>query len=430
MPESRRAHGSGGLYQRASDKMWVAAISLPSTDGKRRRKVIVRAKKADAIKELRKLRQELERIGDLRTSSPTLSVWLDVWWKRYAMKDLKVSSRDVYRSRIDQYIRPAIGNVRLDRLAPEHVHRLHDYITETKRLSVTTARGAHRVLSSVLADALTEDKVTRNVCLVVKPPQPAIVKELSLTKEQALYMLSTLDPGDGTVPMQLAEYVVAFFAGLRQGERLGLTREAIDFNAGKHGTITVSWQLRRLAYEHGCGEKEDGKWPCGRKQGGYCTKRRLDVPQNQEVKRVDGGMYLTRPKSKAGWRVIPMDEVLSKTLEAYLKNAEPGMEGLIFTRPNGVRNRGKGDGRPIDASTDNKAWRAALEAAGLPKVLGHSARKTCNTILTELGVPVDVRIQILGHASRAINEQVYTHTSDVRVADAMQQIGQALDWRP
>jgi 8-oxo-dGTP pyrophosphatase MutT (NUDIX family) len=52
-------------------------------------------------------------------------------------------------------------------------------------------------------------------------------------------------------------------------------------------------------------------------------------------------------------------------------------------------------------------------------VLGHSARHTCNTILTELGVPVDVRIQILGHASNAVNEDVYTHTSDVRVAEAM-----------
>lgn len=427
MPETRRARNTGGLYHRASDNMWVAAISLPNLDGKRRRKVIVRSKKADAIKELRKLRQELERVGDLRTSSPTLSVWLDVWWQRYAMKRLKVSARDVYRSRIEQYIRPSIGSVRLDRLAPEHVHRLHEYVTVTKGLSITTARGAHRVLSSVLADALTEDKVSRNVCLVVKPPAPAVVNSESLTSAQARTLLAALDPGDGTVPMALAEYAVAFFAGLRQAERLGLTRDALDFEAG---TLTVSWQLRRLAYEHGCGEKdEDGKRPCGRKQGGYCPKRKLDVPANQEVRHVDGGMYLTRPKSKAGWRVIPMDALLSATLARYLEDNEPGMEGLIFTRANGVRNRGSGDGRPIDASTDNKAWRAALEAAGLQRVLGHSARKTCNTILTELGVPVDVRIQILGHASRAINEQVYTHTSDVRVQDAMRLMDRALDWR-
>jgi integrase len=431
VPEARRARGSGGLYQRASDGMWVAAISLPTTDGTRRRKVITRAKKADAIKELRKLRQELEHIGDLRTSSPTLSTWLDVWWKRYAMKNLKVSSRDVYRSRIEQYIRPSIGGVRLDRLAPEHVHRLHDYVTVTKGLSITTARGAHRVLSSVLADALTEDKVARNVCLVVKAPKPAAPAKQKgralLASAQARTLLASLDPGDGTVSLPLASCAVRFFAGLRQGERNGLTRDAIDFEAG---TITVSWQLKRLAYEHGCGEKGgDGKWPCGRKQGGFCPSRHLDVPEDQEVRHVEGGLYLIRPKSKAGWRVIPMLGILAEILRQYLKTHQPGTEGLIFTRPNGPRNRGASDGRPIDPGTDNAAWHAALDAAGLPRVWGHSARKTCNTILTELKVPVDVRIQILGHASRAINEDVYTETSDVRVIEAMELMDRALDWR-
>jgi integrase len=427
MPETRRARGSGGLYQRASDGMWVAAISLPTTDGTRRRKVVTRAKKADAIKELRRLRQELERVGDLRTSSPTLSIWLDVWWKRYAMKRLKVSARDVYRSRIDRYIRPSIGPVRLDRLAPEHVHRLHDYVTDHLGLSVTTARGAHRVLSSVLADALREDKVNRNVCLVVPAPRPAVHKAAYLDNRQALTLLASQDPGDGTVPQSLAMYAVAFFAGLRQGERLGLTREAIDFDAG---TITVSWQLRRLPHEHGCGDKaEDGSWPCGRRLGGYCPKRWVPVPPDQEVRHVDGGLYLTRPKSKAGWRVIPMIGLLAQTLQRYLEDNEPGMEGLIFTRPNGSRKRGAGDGRPLDPSPDARAWKAALDAAGLPRVIGHSARHTCNTILTELGVPVDVRIQILGHASNAVNEQVYTHTSDVRVQDAMALMDRALDWR-
>jgi integrase len=40
-----------------------------------------------------------------------------------------------------------------------------------------------------------------------------------------------------------------------------------------------------------------------------------------------------------------------------------------------------------------------------------------------------VRQAILGHASKAVNEAVYTHTSDVRVADAMRQLSAALDYR-
>jgi integrase len=112
--------------------------------------------------------------------------------------------------------------------------------------------------------------------------------------------------------------------------------------------------------------------------------------------------------------------LLADILQHYLEGRELGEAGLIFTRP---------DGSPLEQTDDSDAWRAALQRAGLPRVGGHSARHTCNTVLTELGVPVDVRRQILGHASNAINEAIYTHTSDTRVAEAMRALSAAMDYR-
>lgn len=443
---ARRGKGTGGLYQRCNPQRecpplepgepdplsgqpteirpkhackgpWVAVVELPSQTGDRRRKVIVRAKKADALAELRKVRDQLERAGDLSTSSPTLSAWLDVWWKRYGMKNLKVSARGSYETRIEQYIRPCLGKVRLDKLTPAHIHQLHDFVAE-KGLSLSTARGTHRVLSSVLADALTEDKVTRNLCLVVDAPEKAVHNVDYLDSAEARRLLLTHDPGDGTIPAGLAHLAVALLTGQRPGERLGLTEEFIDV---RRGTMTIAWQLKRIAFQHGCGQRlSDATWPCGRRKGGYCPQRHLDIPENQEVRHLTGGLYLVRPKTKAGWRTFPMVGILNDTMTQYLEAATPGMEGLIFARP---------DGRPIDPSKDARNWIAALDATGLRRVEPRSARHTCNTILTELGVPVDVRIQILGHASRAVNEQVYTHTSDVRVEEAMKMLSTAMDWR-
>lgn len=396
---------------------WVAAVTLPNLTGQRRRKVIVRAKKADALAELNKVRDQLERAGDLATSSPTLSAWLDVWWKRYAMKRIKVSARGSYQTRIEQYIRPCLGSVRLDKMTPAHIHRLHDFMAD-KGLSITTTRGTHRVLSAVLADALTEDKVTRNLCLVVPAPEAAVYNVKYLDNGQARQLLTAHDPGDGTVPQDLAQLAVALLTGQRPGERLGLTEEFIDL---RRGTMTIAWQLKRLSFEHGCGPQATNKtWPCGRRKGGYCPQRHIDIPSNQEVRHVDAGLYLLRPKTKAGWRTFPMVGVLSDIMTTYLETHTPGKEGLIFTRP---------DGRPIDPSHDAKAWARALASAGVPNVQPRTARHTCNTILTELGIPVDVRIQIIGHASRAVNEQVYTHTSDVRIEDAMKTLTTAMDWR-
>lgn len=415
----RRVKGTGGIYQRASDGMWCAAIELPSPDPtKRRRKVIVRAKRGDVVNALRDAKKDLERAGDLPTSSPTVAQWCDLWWKRYGMKRLKVSTRGTYQSKIEQYIKPAIGRLRLDRLSVEHVYRLHDYITETKSLGGSTAMGAHRVLSVIISDAETEGRVPRNVVKLAHKPAVAKTKAAYLDNAQArTLLLSVADHPD-----EAAWWTTALLTGMRQGERLGLTTDELDFD---NDVITVAWELQRVPFQHGCGDLKDGIRPCGRKRGGNCPQRHLDVPINQEVRQVEGGLYLVRPKSSTSWREIPMVGLLRETLLRYTETHPPGMEGLVFTRPG----KPGGLGRPIDQSDDNAAWDAALRRAGLPDVTGHSARHTCNTILTELKVPVDVRRQILGHASNAINEAVYTHTSDVRVADAMRQLDAAMDWR-
>src|SRR5690349_20965680 len=120
-----RRKGAGGLYQRA-DGMWCVAVELPRPDpNKRRRKVIARAKKDDAVRELNRVKEELRLAGDLPTSSPTLEAWLNLWFERIASKRLKVSTRPSYRGKIDNYIIPAIGRYRLDRLSTDHIRRLH-----------------------------------------------------------------------------------------------------------------------------------------------------------------------------------------------------------------------------------------------------------------------------------------------------------------
>lgn len=409
--------------------MWVAAVELPMIGGKRRRKVIVRAKKEDALRELRKLRLELDKRGDFGAPSPALADWCADWMARYGRKRKPTNwSRD--QSTIDRYIVPPLGRVKLDKLTVAHVHRMHAYITgaapEGLGLSPTTANHAHRTLSAILEAAFAEEKVVRNVAKVAGAPAVAVVKKTHLDNSQALNLLRALDPGDGTVPTDLAMMAVSYFTGMRPAERVGITRDMVDLDAG---TITVAWQLQRIAFDHGCGPAVDGARPCGRRKAGYCPRRLEVVPPSVEATRVEGGLWLTRPKTRAGWRTIPMLGILGETLATYLDQHEPGMEGLIFTRPQGGKGKGALNGRPIDPAAYTEHWKGLLAAAGVPRVSPHSARHTCNTILTELGVPVDVRIQILGHAGERVNTQVYTHTSDSRVRDGMLQLDQAMRWR-
>lgn len=409
--------------------MWVAAVELPSIGGKRRRKVVVRAKKDDAVRELRKLNAAKDKYGDFGAPSPTVEAWCADWIKRYGRKRKPTNwARD--ESTINRYIVPTLGKVKLDKLTVSHVHRMHAYVTdpapEGLGLSPTTANLAHRTLSAVLEAAFAEERVARNVAKVARAPKVAHVKKHHLDSDEVQRLLMALDPDDGTVPTDLALMALSYFTGMRPAERVGLTREMVDLDAG---TITVAWQLQRIAFDHGCKKDDDGTPTCGRKKGGYCPQRREIVPASVEATRVEGGLWLTRPKTTAGWRTIPMVGILRDTLAAYLETHEPGMQGLMFTRGQGGKGKGALTGRPIDPAAYTERWHELLRAAGVPDVSPHSARHSCNTILADLRVPADVRIQILGHAGEKVNEQVYNHVSDARVREGMLTLDQAIRWR-
>lgn len=422
----RRLRNSGSLYQRKSDGMWVASVTLQPIGGKRRRKVVVRAKKDDAQRALQKLRLDLHRLGDLPGASPTFEAWCKDWCERYLPRRKPTGwPRD--RGIIEHYLIPTLGKKRIDKIGVADVHRMHAYVTSPKPaglgLTPSTANGAHRLLSTILEAAFTEERVPRNIAKVAKPPAKGVVEHTQLTAREAVVLLAGLEQPGQPPSTDLALMALSFFTGMRPAERVGLTRDMIDLEAG---TITVAWQLQRISFAHGCPEK-DGAPTCGRRKGGYCPKRRVVVPASVEARRVEGGLWLTRPKTKAGWRTIPMAPILRDVLAEYLAAHEPGMEGLVFTRGRGGRGKGALLGRPIDPAAYTDRWRELLAAAGLPAITPQSARRTCNSFLAELGVPVDVRSRIIGHAGARVNEAVYTHIGDPRVVTAMQTFDQG--WR-
>lgn len=415
---ARRDSGAGSIYE--SGGRWWCAVTLPSQGGKRRRKVLT-GKTRDAVAaKLRDLNRELARTGDLTTSSPTLEKWVRTWLDTTGARTLKPNTLDSYRGSLERYVIPVIGKVRLDKLTPDHVQAVHDYVVTERGLSSTTALQAHRVLAKTLTDALRQGKVSRNVATLVDAPRKALGHRGALTVDEArALLLSVADD-----PRAAAAWAVALLAGLRQGERLGLTRHAIDLDRTVVNDIgqrvpapllVVEWQLQRLRWRHGCRPVGDG-WRCGRKRAGSCPDRQVKIPAGMEARQVDGGLWLTRPKSRAGWRQVPLAQPLAEVLARYLETTPPGLADLVFTRA---------DGRPVDPSDDAAAWDAALRHAGLPDVPLHSARHTTATLLHRLGVPDQTRVRILGHSSATVTAG-YTHIAGPEMADAMARLGRLI----
>lgn len=390
---NRSKKGSGSVYQRASDKRWCEALPLATYDGVRRRKVVTispyddngkllteaRAKKILNAKTL-PMKRELMLHGDIPTAGTTLSTWIDKWFTEISVKKIRSKSAASYRGLIDLHIKPAIGNVQVANLTPAHVRRVTAAM-EAKGLSSTSARQAYQVLSTALEYAHREGLVVKNVAKLVDPPRRAKTQLAILTAADGLKVLQSVTE-DRLGP----RWAAALLTGARQGELLGLELDRVGED------LDLSWQLQRLIWSHGCGDK------CGNKRGIDCPDRRMVFPNGSEHRQVGTGLWLTRPKSSAGWRIIPLVDPLRSIIERRVEVAatEPNPHGLLWTSP-------KLDGSPIDPREDSREWHAVLDRAGVPQVPLHAARHTTASLLLKAGVPMEVIRKILGHSTAAMS---------------------------
>lgn len=390
-PPRRRLSGDGSLYQRA-DGMWVGTIDLGTGgDGKRRRRTISSADYAKAVVKLRALNRSRDD-GSLPTGSSTVKAWLERWLVDIVQPRVKPRTFDDYASVVRLYLVPYLGAHRISDLAPTHLRSLQRTLTTGKTtVSASTAHKAHRVLAKALADAIREGIITRNVATLVDAPRRTPSPQTALTGDQArTLLLSAANTGD---PMA-TRWAAALLTGARQGELIGAEWDRLDLDAG---TLDISWQLQRLTQRHGCTP------PCGRKLPSACPDARVDLPAGFEARPLPPGLYLPRPKSQAGVRLVPLVPTLVDVLRHHRDNpARPhSPHGLVWTQA---------DGQPLTPDRDHRAWKAALAKAGLAPIPLHGTRHTAATLLLEAGVDAHVIAQIVGH-SNIVMTRKYQHVS-------------------
>lgn len=396
MAKKTRGKGEGAVYKRASDGMWCTSIELPSgLDGKRRRKVICRKAKNEVVDELRKAKAELAKSGDLPTGRILLSQWADYWLDKIAPKDIKPRTLAGYRTVVDGYIVPILGKKHLSKITAQDVRRLQDVIESTPKdpalrdgrelpagtvmLSSTYARLAHNALSVMLNAAMADDKVSANACDLVARPKPRKAEQSALTLQQCVDLLAYLSTRDDR-----ALWATYLLTGARRGEIIGLEWDRVT------DVLDLSWQLQRIT---------------------DITK----APADFEYRQVKSTLYLTRPKSKSGWRVIPLVEPLKSILQLHAQDPHP--DGLVFHE----------DGRPWDPDRVTKAWKQLMVDAGLPAdVVLHGARHTTVDLLYAAKVPEDIIQAIVGHSNRQMTRGYQTRTDAVRLSDGMRSLSDYL----
>lgn len=392
---NRRDYGSGSVYQRKSDGLWIGTIQAGWTERGTRRRITVSAPtEAKAKVRLRdKIRQlEDEGAGGAVNSRTTVKQWADEWLP-IAERTLRPNAFLATSSAVRKWIVPTIGHKRLDELAPADVRKIHE-AQRAKGLAESSRRRCHSTTMSLLRAARAEGYGVPARVLEVPAPQGSGQTRDEIPVEDAIKILQAAadDPAG-------ARWVAALLQGMRQGECLGLTREAVDM---ARGIITLSWQLQPLPYN----VKRD-------------PSSGFRVPDGYEHRQIRGRWHLTRPKSKAGWRVIPMVPWMKAALEQWIEVMPDAPEGLLWHHPVGD-----------PPKRDDAAWYALQERAGLgERYTIHQARHTTATLLLEAGVDPAVITAILGHSSYATSRG-YMHARTELLLKALEQVAERLALTP
>lgn len=198
---------------------WRARVMI---DGKRHSKTFDLKRDARAwIREAHVDAQRGEFVppdAERTTVSQRLDDWIAI---REGDPNFKDSSLKVYRSWVDNHIRPHLGNLKMGELNISTVKRWRNHVTDTAGPS--TCREAMKVLSAFCSDMVEEEALKSNPCKPVSPPAHK-------TPEMTFLQPFELDHVVEAISDEWAKDTVLglAFLGCRINDLGDLTRDRVD----------------------------------------------------------------------------------------------------------------------------------------------------------------------------------------------------------
>ncbi|MEV7162989.1 tyrosine-type recombinase/integrase [Streptomyces microflavus] len=362
----RNANGEGSIYQRKNGR-WVGSISVQTTGGKRKRVYCYGRTRAEASRELTKLKAQNDQGTPTADKNWLLGEYLDYWLEEIVKPNRRPATHAQCETIVRLYLKPGIGDIGLHRLSVSRVQRYINHLLAENH-SISKTHVIRKVLSAALIRAEREELINRNVARLVElpPEERKEIKPWSLGEVTEFLKVVTAH-------RLYAAYLMLFY-GLRKGELLGLRWQDIDVANSK---IHVRQQLHRVGREILIGPLKT-------------SKSRRDLPLLDPVKHA---------------------------LAAYYETLATKGSELVFTTP---------DGKPIDPGNFLRDFKKVCRDNGFRIISVHTIRHTVATLLKSRRVP-DRDIQlILGHSRIVTTQEVYQHDDDDSRRAALQGLTSAL----
>jgi integrase len=291
---------------------------------------------------------------------PSLGQYLDYWLQKRE-QELNPTTHWCYQSHVANNLKPLIGNLRLDSVSARQIQDLYSYLLEERGFKSGTVRKVHSILSSAFKLALKQGLITYSPIAGVTQPKFEQKQIEVFTKQEMECLLRHASQKPLKAHLR---WLLALRYGLRQGEVLGL----------KFGDFDL-------------------------------VSRTVKI--NRTVNSLPGkGVVELPPKSKHSHRTIPLDAEVIQLISQIQDGS-----GFVFTAE---------DGSALEATVDQRRWRALLVESGVRHLPLHSARHSVATHLVNGGVNPRIVQLLLGHSSAAYTLATYVHPSLENMREALE----------
>lgn len=365
----------GSLVNRNGHYSVILEDKDPVTGIRKQKWIAVKGNYKEASQQMTEMVNSYNQGIFVKPQKTTLADFLNQWLKDCIQPNLSIRTFELYSYMSKNHIIPAIGNIPLCDLKPQHLQHLYaDKLSSG--LNGRTVQLMHVTLHKALKNGVKTGLLMRNISESVDAPK-AQRREMQVMSETDIHLF--LDYAKDTEYYAL--FYLLLFTGLRRGEALALRWQDIDLLLCQ---LSVTRSARQL-YNVDPGKQVTFK----------------------ETK--TAGSRRTVSLSPSTCAILREHQEAQQKQRQLLELPPSAVEDLVFSRY---------DGSPLRPDSVSHAWLKLVRRCGLKGIRLHDARHTHSTLMLKNGINVKVLAERLGHANISTTLNIYAHVTPSMQQDA------------
>lgn len=375
---AKKGNNEGSIYKDKQGR-WRGQVTLPSADGKIKKKYFYGKTKKEVTEKVNELLNQIRTNTYIEPCKMTLYEWLCTWLETYN-GDIRMTTKVNYDTYVNKHIKNSIGGYKLCELNTLIIQQF--YMDKSKNgrldgagdLSPKTLRNIHNMLHKALNQAVYLDMIQKNPTdfAVLPKRQKKEMRYFTVEEQQRLQKVVRGHRLEMAVLLDL-------YTGMRQGELLGLTWKNVHIDLDGQSYIKITQTLNRIK----------------------------NPDSSSEHKTM---LAINEPKTSHSVRTIPLLPEIAERLamhrlgqENYHQQNDYPPSEFVFTSTTGT---------PIEPRDFQRDFKKILQKNNIREVNVHGIRHTYAVRALESGMSVKTLSAILGHSSTAFTMDVYGHVTE------------------